>query len=940
MHRRMAATRLVTLITLAALAATLVGTVSVQAREGRSTDRQLRFNGDPGRETAGVRTFRTVDVASLPAATDKGSSEGPALRRPEGMGSPAPRAPQGGGPPPPVQATSNGDPIITQATAFPGLAAVSKGATDGEPPDPFVAVGPEHVVQAVNRAFRISDRSGNTLQTIDMFDFFGLGEFYTPEQVDWFDPRVIYDSLHARWIAIEASFDCMPPTPADEGTGYIDIAISDGPDPTAGWEIRSIGYPNALPDYPGLGTSTDKVVVSGNLFALLDGGPMGCEPVEFVGTELDVLAWSQLTGGGNVNVEFFISPGEYFSWRPALQTPATSATVFAVSERFDEDVAYARITGTPAVGGSTTFTALNLNNVISPFAIPPPPQQPGDVDGILGAVDARPTDAVWKDKKLVFVSTYPCDPTGGVVEERDCVRVSELNTAAPANPTRIQDFLIAQNVHDLYMGGVGYALNDDLHVVWTRSGTAAGHYPTSYAAYQDAAAAINTISDRGVLSAGTATYSGGRWGDYVGVAQDPQVPNAVWQGNQYAVSGGPFPNNWATEITQLQTDGTTFFPMNARVLDTRPGIAVGLSGPFAHGVARSWQVAGFSSGGDIPADAVAVTGNLTVTNQTAGGYVSVTPAPNNNPASSTINFPVGDNRANNLTIPVNTDGKVSAVYRATPGKTTHLIFDVTGYYLAGPSQFEFKTITPVRALDSRPGIGIGLSGPFQKDVPRELVIDTDDVPSAAVAITGNLTVTGQTGAGYLSISPGNDPTPPTSNLNFPVGDTRANGFTSAIGLLNEIWIVYKTTAPGAQSAHVILDITGYYINDPTGMQFFPLTPGRVMDTRNVPLSGLSGPFNANGPRRLDITGHWGAPLGAQAVTGNLTVVNQTAAGYVSATLNSEVNPTTSVLNFPLGDTRANGAALPLNAGGRSWFVYKAPAGRTTHLIFDISGYFD
>ncbi len=348
MHRRMAATRLVTLITLAALAATLVGTVAVQAREGRSTDRQLRINGDPARETAGVRTFRTVDVASLPAATDKGSSKGPALRRPEGMGSPAPRAPQGGGPPLPVQSTSNGDDLITQATAFPGLAAVSKGATDGEPPDPWVAAGPEHVVQAVNRAFRISDRSGNELQTIDMFDFFGLGEFYDPGEVDFFDPRVIYDSLHARWIAIEASFDCMAPTPADQGTGYIDIAISDGPDPTAGWEILSIAFPNALPDYPGLGTSTDKVVLSGNLFSLQSGSPMGCEPVEFVGTELDVLAWSQLTAGsGTVNVEFFSSPGEFFSWRPALQTPATSATVFAVAERFDADVAYARITGTP-----------------------------------------------------------------------------------------------------------------------------------------------------------------------------------------------------------------------------------------------------------------------------------------------------------------------------------------------------------------------------------------------------------------------------------------------------------------------------------------------------------------------------------------------------------------------------------------------------------------
>jgi hypothetical protein len=114
-----------------------------------------------------------------------------------------------------------------------------------------------------------------------------------------------------------------------------------------------------------------------------------------------------------------------------------------------------------------------------------------------------------------------------------------------------------------------------------------------------------------------------------------------------------------------------------------------------------------------------------------------------------------------------------------------------------------------------------------------------------------------------------------------------------------------------------------------------------MDTRaGVVLSGLSGPFAANTPRLLDEAGHWGVPASANAISGNLTVVNQTGAGYVSATLASQVNPTTSVLNFPLGDTRANGVTLPLNAGGDSWFVYKAPGGRTTHLILDLSGYFD
>ena len=180
--------------------------------------------------------------------------------------------------------------------------------------------------------------------------------------------------------------------------------------------------------------------------------------------------------------------------------------------------------------------------------------------------------------------------------------------------------------------------------------------------------------------------------------------------------------------------------------------------------------------------------------------------------------------------------------------------------------------------------------------------------------------------------------PSTSTLNFPLGDTRANGISVPLNGAGGLWIVYKASGG---STHVILDVTGYYREAPTGLLFYPLTPGRVMDTRaGVVLSGLSGPFNANGPRRLDVAGHWGAPSSAEAVTGNLTVVGQSAAGYVSATLNAETSPTTSVLNFPLGDIRANGVTLPLNAGGRTWFVYKAGAGKSTHLILDLSGYFD
>jgi hypothetical protein len=83
----------------------------------------------------------------------------------------------------------------------------------------------------------------------------------------------------------------------------------------------------------------------------------------------------------------------------------------------------------------------------------------------------------------------------------------------------------------------------------------------------------------------------------------------------------------------------------------------------------------------VPDTATAVTGNLTATGMTAAGFVSLGPDPLPNPPSSTLNFPVGDNRANGVTVALSGTGTLSATYNGGPnGSTTHLIFDVTGYF--------------------------------------------------------------------------------------------------------------------------------------------------------------------------------------------------------------------------------------------------------------------
>src|SRR5664280_1567354 len=259
--------------------------------------------------------------------------------------------------------------------------------------------------------------------------------------------------------------------------------------------------------------------------------------------------------------------------------------------------------------------------------------------------------------------------------------------------------------------------------------------------------------------------------------------------------------------------GATYHTLTpTRILDTRDGTG-GLSGPFSSRVARTFGVTGH---GGVPAGATAVTGNLTVTGQTSLGFLYIGPVATNNPTSSTLNFPVNDDRANAVTVALSSTGTLSATYAAsTSGPTAQVIFDVTGYFTPDTSGATYHTLTPTRILDTRDGTG-GLSGPFSSRVARTFgVTGHGGVPAGATAVTGNLTVTGQTSLGFLYIGPVATNNPTSSTLNFPLGDDRANGVTVALGGGGTLSATYAASTSGP-TAQVIFDVTGYFTPDTSG----------------------------------------------------------------------------------------------------------------------------
>jgi hypothetical protein len=326
-----------------------------------------------------------------------------------------------------------------------------------------------------------------------------------------------------------------------------------------------------------------------------------------------------------------------------------------------------------------------------------------------------------------------------------------------------------------------------------------------------------------------------------------------------------------------------------------------------------------------------------------GGAISVVLT-----ATAGCPWTVGNNNAGAITITAGASGTGSATINLTltPNLTTSerdfsLSVGTTQIQIAQPTSLtslplQLITMTPCRVMDTRNSEG-PLGGPFlSSGMTRTIPMTASScgIPANAAAYALNVTVVPRTGTlGYLTVWPAGQAQPLVSTLNSLDGSVLANAAIVPAGTSGSI------DAFATDETDLVIDIDGYFVppnNTGAGLQFFPLTPCRVLDTRN-PDGDLGGPFLTAGiVRSFPITS---SPCGAlprvPAYSLNVTVVPHGSLGYLTAWPTGQTQPLASTLNSLNGTVLANAAIVPAGDGGSVSFF----ATNDTDLVVDINGFF-
>jgi hypothetical protein len=438
-----------------------------------------------------------------------------------------------------------------------------------------------------------------------------------------------------------------------------------------------------------------------------------------------------------------------------------------------------------------------------------PNWEPATSTPVVSSDPTATTSAPTADYKTTLDCLHFPDPQTGQDQTRttpatECTdRSAQVVKAAAAPATRYVALPAAQRVLDSRSG------------LGTSKGKKTGRFTADLGAVITDAAASAAVLNVTVLNAAK--------GGYVSVFPEGSPTPSTSNINVLAAVPGSLANTQANEVvTRLSQHrrADVFVATTADVVIDVVGYFTPTAGNGAGRVAtvqpqrvldtretstpvRSGEVVVDLSGTTAATATVAIL-NVTVTRPDHRGYVVAFPTGSARPLTSNVNFEKGQTQANQVTVRVGTGGKVSL--GIVDGVNTALVVDLVGRVVPTTDSTgrDFTALEqPRRLIDTRNGTGLPAG------VKRGATTFTlpADLPAGVVGVLLNVTSTGGTAAGVVTVYPAGTARPVTSNVNFIRGVDQANEVLT--GVSSDHKVVFEVSGGGSPGTQLVVDMVGY-----------------------------------------------------------------------------------------------------------------------------------
>ncbi|MGD9702311.1 MAG: SGNH/GDSL hydrolase family protein [Acidimicrobiia bacterium] len=304
--------------------------------------------------------------------------------------------------------------------------------------------------------------------------------------------------------------------------------------------------------------------------------------------------------------------------------------------------------------------------------------------------------------------------------------------------------------------------------------------------------------------------------------------------------------------------------------------------------------------GHLPADATAVSVNIAADDPATAGFLTAWPCDAAMPTTSSLNMVARSARGAHALVALD-DSRRLCIFSST---ATELIVDLQGVF--SPTSIDrLDPFPPERLADTR-------------QTGRSQVVRVP-TPPGATAVVLNITATGSTLPGYLTAFPCGGTMPTVANVNFRAGETVGGAAFVPAGEAGGVCIYSNVPTD------VVVDLTGAF--SPTGaLRFVPGVPARMLDTRDG-TGGWTGRLGRSQTVELAV-----APIGAQAVSGTLTMVDPALDAHLTAFPGAGPLPLTASLNAARAGVVANSVTVGISPS------MGVNAAVSSHVVFDTTGW--